>query len=326
MNRRRWALLGAAGLLVAVLVGGRWSAMQTAERAWAATIPHGAAYLHGLALARTVQWLVVLAATLWGVGHCYLVYRAIGSVQMPRRLGDIEIVEAVPRRLLVAVTLISGVLYGGALAWAAGDVWKEALLATSPPHFGVTDSVLHRDLGYYVGELPWARARQGMLLVATLTAALLVATLYASIGSIRAQAGRLAASPHARTHLGVTLAGLALALVWGAYLDPMETLTGLAGPVTHEVIAARGPGANVVLVMALITAAMSAAWGWWDRAGAVGASWLALLIAMLAAYVILPPGTRTTSPPPRRTLRSSGNASRSKGRHSAPHRRAGPLR
>ena len=91
--------------------------------------------------------------------------------------------------------------------------------------------------------------------------------------------------------------GLALALVWGAYLDPMETLTGLAGPVTHEVIAARGPGANVVLVMALITAAMSAAWGWWDRAGAVGASWLALLIAMLAAYVILTPGTRTTSPP-----------------------------
>jgi len=296
VTRRRWALLGAAALLVAVLVGGRWSAMQTAERAWAATIPHGAAYLHVAALARTVQWLVVLAATLWGIGHCYLVYRAIGSVQMPRRLGDIEIVEAVPRRLLVTVTLVGGVLYGGALVWATGDVWRQAVLAATPPHFGVTDPVLHLDLGYYVGELPWARARQGMLLLATLTATLLVATLYASIGSIRVQAGRLTASPHARTHLGVILAGLALAFVWGAHLDAAETVTGLVGPVTPEAIAVRGPGADVVVVMALITAALSAAWGWWDRPGAVGASWLALLVAMLAAYVILPPATHTTNP------------------------------
>ncbi|HEX4560427.1 MAG TPA: hypothetical protein VH113_01230, partial [Gemmatimonadales bacterium] len=75
MTRRRWALLGAAALLVVVLVGGRWSAMQTAERAWAATIPHGAAYLRILVWARSVQWIVALAAMLWGVGHCYGVYR-----------------------------------------------------------------------------------------------------------------------------------------------------------------------------------------------------------------------------------------------------------
>ena len=296
MTRRRWALLGAAALLVAVLVGGRWAAMQTAERAWAATIPHGAAYLHVVALAHTVQWLVALAATLWGVGHCYLVYRAIGSVQMPRRLGDIEIVEAVPRRLLIAVTLAGGLLYAGALTWATGDVWPQAVLAATPPHFGITDPILHRDLGYYVGELPWARTRQGMVLLATLTATLLVGTLYASIGSIRVQEGRLTASPHARAHLGIVLAGLALAFIWGALLDPAETVTGLVGPVTPEAIAVRGPGANVVMVVALITAALSAAWGWWDRPGAVGASWLALLIAMLAAYVILPPATHTTNP------------------------------
>ena len=296
MTRRRWALLGAAALLVVVLVGGRWSAMQTAERAWAATIPNGAAYLRTLALARTIQWIVALAAMAWGVAHCYGVYRAIGSVQMPRRLGDIEIVEAVPHRLLIVVTLIGGVVYGGALAWAIGDVWRPALLASAPPHFGLTDSVLHQDLGYYVGELPWARTRQGMLLIASLTAAFLIAVLYVAIGSVRVQGGRLAASPHARTHLGLTLAALAVAFVWGAHLDPYETVTGLVGPVSHEAIATRGAGANAVTVVALITALLSAAWGWWDRPGVVGTSWLALLITMLAAYVILPPATHTIGP------------------------------
>ena len=293
MTRRRWALLGAAAILVVVLVGGRWSAMQTAERAWAATIPNGAAYLRTLSLARTIQWIVALAATLWGVGHCYGVYRAIGSVQMPRRLGDIEIVEAVPHRLLIAVTLIGGLAYGGVLTWAIGDVWQSLLLAASPPHFGLTDSVLQQDLGYYLGELPWARARQGMLLGASLSASCLIAILYAAIGSLRLQSGRLAASPHARAHLGLTLAALALAFVWGAHLDPSETVTGLVGPVTHDAIAIRGPAAGAVAVIGLITAAVSAAWGWWDRPGVVGTAWLALFVTMLGAYVILPPGTRS---------------------------------
>lgn len=294
MTRRRWALLGAAILLVAVLVGGRWSAIQTAERAWAETIPAGAAYLHGLALARLVGWIVTLVALAWGIGHCYLVYRAIGSVQMPRRVGDIEIVEAVPHRLLITITLAAGLLYGLGLAWAigGGDVWRQAILAGVPPHFGVTDSILHYDLGYYVAELPWARTRQGMLLLGTSTAAVLIVTLYAAIGSLRLQGGRVTASPHARTHLGLTLAGLALAFLWGAYLDPAETVAGLAGPVTQAALAVRQPGASVVAGVAIVAAFLSAIWGWWDRPGAVAGSWLALLGAMLVVYVILPPGTR----------------------------------
>ena len=296
MNRRRWALLIAALLLVAVLVGGRWFAMQTAERAWAATFPLGAAYLHGLALKRTVQGLLALAAVAWGVGHFYLVYRAIGSVQMPRRVGDIEIVEAVPHRLLVAVTLAGGALYGGGLAWAAGDIWRPAVLAATPPHFGVTDPILFRDLGYYLGELPWDRSRQDLFLLATLTASLLVAALYAAIGSLRLHAGRLSASPHARTHLGITLAGLALALMWGAHLDPAETVAGLSGAVDHATLAIRLPAADVVAVAALLTALLSAVWGWWDRPGVVATAWLALLVAMLAAYWILPPSFHRAAP------------------------------
>ncbi|HEX4562001.1 MAG TPA: UPF0182 family protein [Gemmatimonadales bacterium] len=81
-----------------------------------------------------------------------------------------------------------------------------------------------------------------------------------------------------------------------AFLDPAETVTGLVGPVTQQAIAIRAPGADAVTLVALVTAAISAAWGWWDRPGVLGTTWLALLITMLAAYVILPPATRQLGP------------------------------
>ena len=98
-NRRRLYLIG-AGLLVAALVGGRWLAVETAERAWDRTFAGGEALVAARDLARLLQALVLLVAIVWMAGNLLIVYRAIGSVQMPRRLGDLEIVEAVPRRTL----------------------------------------------------------------------------------------------------------------------------------------------------------------------------------------------------------------------------------
>jgi len=116
--------------------------------------------------------------------------------------------------------------------------------------------------------------------------------LYVAIGSLRVSAGKLVASPHARTHLGVLLAALALAFVWGAHLDPMETVVGLHGPVDHAVLATRMPGAVVVEVAAAIAALCSLVWGWWDRPRLIGTAWAVTATAMLAVYWILPPSLR----------------------------------
>src|SRR2546426_12412883 len=108
MARRRWSVVAAAAVLVVLLVGGRWLALETADRAWAAGVPAGSVYLDARALARVVRLAILLLAVAWGTIHVYFVYRVIGSVQMPRRLGNLEIVEAVPQRVLLAVTLASG--------------------------------------------------------------------------------------------------------------------------------------------------------------------------------------------------------------------------
>jgi len=101
--RRSWLLVVGVAL-VAVLVGGRWLALETAE----APGPTRSAAAISTSRPATVELRRVLAPRVVGrVGttHLWWVYRAIGSVQMPRRLGDLEIVEAVPQRLLLLGTI-----------------------------------------------------------------------------------------------------------------------------------------------------------------------------------------------------------------------------
>jgi hypothetical protein len=293
-SRRSRVLLLAAAVLALVLVAGRWLAVETAERAWAATLPAGGVYLEARALARLTRLAVWVVATIWGTGHLYIVYRAIGSVQMPRRVGNLEIVEAVPQRLLLILAIGSGLVFGLGLAWGTGDWWREALLATADPRFGLVDPILHRDLGDYVGRLPWALERQGFLMLATVTSAVLVAFLYVGIGSLRWQQGRLVASPHARVHVGVLLAGVALAMLWGALLDPAEVVAGLHGPVAGGAVTLRIPGAIAVAIAAGLASMASIAWALWDRVRWFGAGWALLLAALVVVYGVFPALGRAT--------------------------------
>src|SRR5437870_2811741 len=141
-------------------------AVETAERAWDRTFAGGEALIAARDLARLLQALVLLVAITWMAGNLLIVYRAIGSVQMPRRLGDLEIVEAVPRRTLLAGTVLLGVILGSFLSLGAGDWWRHFILATSPPHFGVPDSTkLGHDAGYYVSVVPWLAGLQNRTLI-----------------------------------------------------------------------------------------------------------------------------------------------------------------
>jgi uncharacterized protein UPF0182 len=286
--RRRWILAGVLALVAVVLFGGRWAAAETAERAWAAAVPGGQAYVDARTLARLVRAAVLLAATLWGTVQLYLVYRAIGSVQVPRRLGNIEIVEAVPQRLLLAVALGLGLLYGVLLAIGTGDWWLAVALASEPPRFGVSDPVLQRDLGYYLAGLPWTMQLQNRALLASFSAVVLVGLLYVGIGALRFERARPVAGPHARSHLGTLLTTLALVLAWGALLDPAEVVAGAHGPLDHAALTVRLPGSTAVVVAALLVAGLNLAWAWRGRPAALSAAWGFLLMTQLVVYILAP--------------------------------------
>lgn len=293
-GRRRLYLIGAA-LLVAALVGGRWLAVEIAERAWDRSFAGGEAVIQARDLARLVQALVLVVAITWITGNLLVVYRAIGSVQMPRRLGNLEIVEAIPQRTLLGVTVLLGVVLGALFSLGTQDWWRHAVLAASPPHFGVADATkLGRDVGYYVSVLPWMATLQNRVLILVLGTLGVVTLLYAMIGSFRIRRGRIRASDYARAHVGVLMAVLAIAIAWGAVLDPAEVVAGLHGTVDPASLAVRIPGAAVVAGVAVVTALISLAWAWRDRATLIIAGWAALMISIVAGYFIIPGVVRTS--------------------------------
>ena len=286
--RRRRAFLLGLTILVALLVGGRWLALETAERAWAATIPRGAVYLAARDVARLTRGVVLLIAVTWGTANFYFVYRVIGSVQLPRRLGDLDIVEAVPQRVLLAGTLACGIVYGFLLTLGTGDWWQQALLASRPPSFGIADPVVHRDMGYYLGELPWAVTCKNFAMLATTTATLVVALLYLGIGSLRFNGWRPEANAHARAHLGLVLALLGLTLVRAAVLDPAEAVAGLHGNLDRPALDARIPGAHFIAALGVATVLATLVWGVRERPRLLVTAWGALLLGSLAVYGVIP--------------------------------------
>ena len=285
---RRRALLVGVGLLVAVLVGGRWIALETAERAWASSLPGGGAYLTARDFARLVTGLLLVGAIAWGTANLLFVYRSIGSMQLSRRLGDLEIVEAVPQPLLLAGTIACGLVFGFLLSLGTGDWWMAAALASRPPTFGITDPILHQDLGYYLGQLPWTERLQQLALVAVCSASVVVALLYVGIGSLRFRRWLPYANAHARAHLGVLLALLALTLTWGALLDPAETVAGLHGTLTRRALDVRLAAAPVVAGAGIAATVVSLVWGLRERPMLLLAAWGALLAASLLGFAVIP--------------------------------------
>src|SRR6266571_3472582 len=218
--------------------------------------------LDGVRITFADGWgLFLLAAIGWATGNLLFVYRAIGSVQLPRRLGDLEIVEAVPQRLLLAGTIATGLVCGFLLALGTGDWWMAAAMASRAPRFGVTDPVLQRDLGYYVAQLPWAERLRSFALTATVSATVIVALLYLGIGSLRFRRWLPYASAHARAHLAVLLASVGLTLTWGALLDPAQTVAGLHGALTRGAVTVRLPVAPFITTLAVAATVASLYWG-----------------------------------------------------------------
>lgn len=293
-SRRRLYVTGAI-LLVVALVGGRWLAVETAERAWDRTFTGGTALVDARNLGLMLQAFVLVFAITWATGNLLIVYRAIGSVQMPRRLGDLEIVEAVSHRVLFGATLLLGLVLGILFSLGTGEWWRYAALASSPPHFGIADHRIGLDAGYYVGRLPWLSALQNRALVLAFGMLAIVVLLYSIIGSLRLRRGRVRASSHARAHCGVLLAVLALIITWGAVLDPAEVIAGVHGIVDQAALGVRIPGASVVAAVSILTAVISLAWAWRDRPTLIIAGWAALLLSVALGYFVIPGVARASS-------------------------------
>lgn len=284
--RRSWVraavILGLGGLLA-----GRWAAVQVTETLWSASLGAQATHNAIFQLKLVLALLAFAAAGIWTLGNLYLVYRSIGSVHVPRRLGNLEIMEAVPRRHLALGAAILGLAIAAAVSYRASSWWYAFALLGSRAPLDLSDPILHRDLTYYLFRLPWQRTVLGYL--TTLGAALLVVVgaLYALLGAIRLRPGQLLVADWARAHLGGLLGIFGLVLAAGFLLEPAVQVASLGNLPQEAVLAEAKVSATRLLAgIALVAGVSSLAWVWADRVALLLVPWGSLAaLALVQSFL-----------------------------------------
>lgn len=294
--RRGWwkPALGAA---VAALFAARWCAEFTGDRLWAEALGFGPAFMDVALMQIALGVAAFAVAGTWYTGNLLLLYRQIGAVQVPRQVGDLEIVEHVPRRYLLIGAVVTGAGLGFLTALGAGVHWNEWALSSAGT-LGVTDPVLGRDLGYYLFQLPRLRALHAFVTWLAGIACLLLTLLYAAIGAIRREERRLVLLPFARWHLAALTGTLALALAWGYVLEPAELVAGLHDvPYDRILVDIRIPAALVLAFLALGVASASVAWMRVDRTIIPVTAWTVLVGGSMLAHFVVPPAVASGRSP-----------------------------
>ncbi|HEX6644473.1 MAG TPA: UPF0182 family protein [Gemmatimonadales bacterium] len=290
MSSRRRGLIAAAAAAVLLLFAGRWIAVFLADGWWAGQFSGSArALVSGIALLRlAIDAAAVMVAAGWFIGHFLVVVRAVGSVQIPRHVANIEFREAVRSDLLLAAAVAAGTILGLLVGLDSSTHWRTVALAWQGVRTGAIEPLLGRDTGLYVAQLPlWRLLHQFALLLVAIAAGV-VATAYGVIGAIRVGRRRLAINDHARAHLGLLLAVLALVLAWGYVLEPFELVAGYEGVPTLGSFGRVTVVSPALTGVALMVAALSALWAFRPRHALVAAAWTVLVVASVAGHHLAP--------------------------------------
>jgi hypothetical protein len=289
VRRGRAITLMVASVVVFLFVGRRLSVILSDYWFGNLISPEAGTFLLQFHLLRALlDGAGVLVAGTWFIGNLFVIYRALGSVQIPRFVANVEFRETLTPNVLLGIAVAIGGLLGVVIGLGASEWWPDLALAWQGVVFGVSDPLLGHDLGLYVAQLPYWRTLRGFCLLLAVAGLLLVLLLYIVIGSVRLVEGRLAISDHARAHLGVLLAALALCLAWGYVLLPFEIVAGLRGPVTEGSWAIRTTAMHILTGTALTASALSLIWAVRPRHTLILATWIVLPVASFIVQVVLP--------------------------------------
>src|SRR5690606_5633576 len=222
------------------------------------------------------------------IGHLVVVTRAVGSVQIPRHVANIEFREAIRPDALLTAAIAVGTVLGLFVGLDTSAHWTTVVLAWQGLQTGLVDPLLGNDTGVYLAQLPlWRLLHQFAFLLATIGLAV-VTLLYGVIGALRLQRRRPAINDHARAHLGWLLASVALVLAWGYLLEPFELVAGMDGVVTREAFRRATFSAPALTGTALMVAALSALWTIRPQHALLAAAWGVLMIASISGHHLVP--------------------------------------
>jgi uncharacterized membrane protein (UPF0182 family) len=234
--------------------------------------------------------------TLFAIGFFTFLVPALASIwlarriapQVPiRRIGQFEIPDAsrTVTVALVAVAVLAAIVSAG--AWSGS--WQTILLYVNGGDFGTSDPNFHRDIGFYVFQLPFWRFLQGWGIGSLVMILLLTLAAYAA-GALRWQF-RLTAP--VRAHLSILGAALLAIIAVGYQLDIADLSFSVRGMgaelqgASYADLHAQQP-AYVILTVVAAAAALLVLANTWFRTlwliGVAAAAWFALSLVVGGIY------------------------------------------
>ena len=289
MTTRRW-LMALVATLALLLVAGRIIAGIFAEWTWYAAMGALPLYQSKLAHQVALRGSAALIAFTFAFANLYTVRKSIVSLVLPRRLGNIELGEAVESRLLTLAVLALSVLL--AILLTLPDFsWTSLALARNAVPFNELDPYLDHDFGFYVYHLPFERSVYLWAVVSMLLVSLVVIALYVLTPSLRLERGRLYISAYVRRHFAA-LAAICLGLVAWSYRLQLFTLVS-NGSGVNGTFTAFDHRIAIPLLTSLALGALVATvvvfWAGWHGYTRIAATILtALIVAGPAGLSVLP--------------------------------------
>ncbi len=204
--------------------------------------------------------------------------------------------DEVVRRFQNAVRPYAGRIYG-AIAVVTGFIaglnasgqWNTWLLFVHRLSFGTTDPLYHKDIGFYVFDLPFFSFVVTWLLVSLFVILIITSVFHFFNGGIRTTRKSPRVAPRVKAHLSVIGAGIALMKAAGYVIARWELVNSTNGVVQgagYTDVHARMPALTILIFLsvasALILLANVRSRGWSLPAVAVGLwAFVALVIGVL---------------------------------------------
>jgi len=187
-------------------------------------------------------------------------------------------------RIRVGVSVFFALIAG----LGVSSQWKEWMLFTHRVDFGETDPQFHKDIGFYVFQLPFIRFIIDWLFAGLVIVLLVTAVAYYLNGGIRFQSATQRVSPHVKAHLSVILAAMALVKTAEYYFGRFELNFSTGGAVDgagYTQVKAELPALNLLIFISIVAAALFL-WNIWRR------GWVLPIIAVgLWGFVSIVVGT-----------------------------------
>jgi uncharacterized protein len=130
------------------------------------------------------------------------------------------------------VRLAVSALFGLIAGVNTSGRWHEWILFTNRVDFNVADEQFHKDIGFYVFQLPFISFVIGWVFTSLIVVTVVTAAAHYLNGGIRVQVPRDRVTPQVKVHLSVLLASLALVRAVGYWYDRYDLTYSSRGVVT----------------------------------------------------------------------------------------------